>query len=404
MKPSDSSFNFLCCAWHERSRRWPILVGAGLALALLCPIKARAELACSIRSVAPIGAWPSRAGNTERTRPSELKAFEDYAFTLQGSDAERLGARTDGVVIIQDGEIVYERYARGWRQAQPHLAWSVSKSVVNALTGIAVGQGLLSLEDSICIHVDPVRDELCQITVKDLLAFGSGLDWKEVYEDESNQMSSVLAMLYGEGHRDLVRFITSHPLRDPPGSSYAYSSGDTNLLSAVIGRPLSASYGEEYPFALLFEPLGMQSVVFERDARGVYIGSSYLYATPRDLARFGLFALDDGCWNGKRLLPEGWMAKSTTVSDPFRLDPRENEAKDVEGWQWWLNQPVPEQGIPLPYPKLPEDSFFAEGHWGQTISVIPSLDMVVVRVADDRDGSFDLEKFLELAIALGRAP
>jgi CubicO group peptidase (beta-lactamase class C family) len=338
-----------------------------------------------------------------QARAAEIEALEAYAFTLQGRDAERKGPRTDAVVIVQGGEIVYERYARGWRSTMPHLAWSVTKSAMSLLTGLAVAEGVLTPEDSICNHIEPARQELCQITVVDLLSFVSGIDWKEVYENESNQQSSVLAMLYGVGRSDVVRFITSHPLRHEPGTTYTYSSGDTTLLAGVLHAALEPRFGRAWPHALLFDRLGMRSAVLERDGKGVPIGSSYLYATPRDLARLGLFALDDGCWEGERLLPEGWMASATAVSRAFERDPREIDPGDVQGWQWWLNRAVPAQGIPKPYPNLPDDLFMALGHWGQSITVVPSLDLIVVRTADDRDGTFDRERFLELAVAVGRA-
>ncbi|MDF1563241.1 MAG: serine hydrolase [Deltaproteobacteria bacterium] len=370
-------------------------------LALLGAGEARAQ-SCPSRAFYPTDVWSSRAGLVESSRAAEIAALEDYAFTLQGEDAERLGPRTDAVLIVQGGEIVYEHYARGWTYQMPHLAWSVTKSTMSALTGIAVGSGLLNLNDSICIHVEPALEELCDVTVQDLLEFASGIDWKETYENESNQQSSVLAMLYGEGREDVVRFITSHPLRHPPGETYTYSSGDTTLLAGVLASAFEPLHGREWPHALLYERLGMRTAVLERDARGVPIGSSYLYATARDLARFGLFALDDGCWEGARLLPVGWMDSSTTVSRPFENDPRETGETDVQGWQWWLNQPVPAQEVSTPYPALPEDAFMANGHWGQQIVIIPSLDMVIVRVADDRDGSFERNTFFELALAVGR--
>lgn len=381
-----------------------VLGAAGLAALLLTagPSGVARAQACPTRAFYPTGAWSSRAGTQATARAVEIAALETYAFTLQGDDADRVGPRTDAVLIVQNGEIVYENYARGWTYQKPHLGWSMTKSTMSALTGIAIARGAVTLEDSICIHIDPALEELCDVTVRDLLEFASGIDWKEVYENESNQQSSVLAMLYGEGREDVVRFITSHPLRSPPGEVYTYSSGDTTLLAGVLAAALEPTLGRDWPFALLFEPLGMDSAVLERDAKGVPIGASYLYATPRDFARFGLFALDDGCWSSGRILPAGWMESATSISAPFENDPRETDPTDVQGWQWWLNQPVPAQGVPQPYPDVPDDAFLALGHWGQSIAIIPSLDLVVVRVADDRDKTFDRNTFLKLAIAVGR--
>ncbi|HYO53706.1 serine hydrolase [Archangium sp.] len=374
----------------------PLFLAGALALAQ----PARAE--CPTRSTWPTEDWPDAKAEVAVARATQIKALEDYAFTLEGRDEERKGLRTDGVVLIHKGRVVYERYGRGFDVGKRHLSWSMSKSFTSALTGLAVKRGAVSLDDSICEHVGgkvKVRDN-CAITVRHLLEFASGLDWKESYEGESNQSSSVLAMLYGEGHEDMVSFVANHPLRDAPGTSWDYSSGDTVLLSGVLDAALRPSLGRDWPWVLLFEVLGMKSATWERDGQGVVVGSSYLYATPRDLAKFGFFYLNDGCWAGERVLPEGWVADSTRVSEPIRRKPYNLGREDSQGWQWWLNRPVPGQRESLPWPNVPEDAYAARGHWGQSISIIPSKDLIVVRTADDRAGGFSLDTFLKLALAV----
>lgn len=367
-----------------------------LLLAALSPVRAGA--ACPERSRWPTEDWTAQS--LPAGRAEALKAFEDYTFTLTGKDEERQGIRTDGVVIIQHGAVVYERYARGYAAGKRHLGWSMSKSATNALTGLAVARGALKLEDSICKYVKPARQEACGITVQNLLEFASGLDWRESYEGQSNQASSVLAMLYGEGQKDAVAFITSHTLRDAPGTSWAYSSGDATLLAGVVDAALRPSLGQDFPWTLLFDVVGMRSAVFERDAKGVPVGSSYLYATPRDWAKLGFLFLNDGCWASQRLLPEGWVAASTAVSEPFKLKPLYRDPGDVQGRQLWLNRRVPGIQDELPWPHVPDDAYALEGHWGQSVTVIPSKDVVVVRLADDREKAFELDTFLKLALAL----
>lgn len=242
--------------------------------------------------------------------------------------------------------------------------------------------------------------------IKHLLEFSSGFDRTEIYEDKSNQASSVLAMLYGEGHRDMARFVAEHRLRDAPGTTFMYSTGESLLLLSSVQESVQKKLqkGDVFPFEWLFNPIGMRSAVLERDAKGHFKGGSHAFATPRDFARFGWLFLNDGCWEGQRLLPEGWVADSTKVSEPFKLRALESELGDAQGRMWWLNKAVPEQGFDtLPWPDAPGDAFAARGHWGQSITVIPSLDTVVVRTADDREsGAFDLNKFLSLALALVR--
>jgi len=362
---------------------------------------------CSDREV-----WPDAGGwsGGDSPDPVAISAFDAYAFprfepsssapseAIYGVDRE--GVRTDGVLIIHGGRVIYERYARGYTADTPHLTWSVSKSYINALTGLAVARGALSLDDSICEHVEVAAESSCDITVQHLLEFSSGLDWRETYENEPPTTSSVVAMLYGEGPADAVAFISGHPLRDPPGTTYAYSSGDTTLLAGVLKGALEAEHGRDFPWTLLFDPIGVTSAVWERDRKGVLVGSSYVWSTPRDMARLGYLFLNDGCWAGERLLPEGWVADSTRVSEPVKRRRLYADDNDVQGRQWWLNYAVPETGAVQRWPELPEDTYAALGHWKQMIVVVPSMDLVVVRTGDDRDGSFDHSTFMTLAAAL----
>jgi CubicO group peptidase (beta-lactamase class C family) len=368
-------------------------------LAVLLTVPRLAGAACPERDVWPTQDWPT--GALPAGREQALKSFEDYAFTRVGQDAERKGIRTNGVVLVHRGRVVYERYAEGWEAGRRHLGWSMAKSVTNALTGLAVAHGALTLDDSICEHVKATNEAACAITVRHLLEFSSGLDWKEGYEDSSLQTSSVLAMLYGEGRSDMVGFITSHALRDAPGTSWQYSSGDSTLLAGVVGAAMRPRFGEGWEWKLLMEPVGVRSATFERDGQGVRVGSSLMYATPRDWAKLGLLFLQDGCWEGQRVLPEGWVAAAVAVSEPLRRKRVDWDPGDMQGRQLWLNRRAPGFQEQKPWPDVPEDAYAMRGHWGQSVTVIPSLELVVVRTADDREsGAFSLNTFLARALAL----
>lgn len=369
-------------------------------LAALLAVPGPAAAACPERAEWPTRDWPT--GALPAGREQALEAFEAYAFTRVGKDEERKGVRTDGVLIVHRGRVVYERYAPGWKADKRHLGWSMTKSVTNALTALAVAHGALSVDDSICKHVKAANEAACAITVRHLLEFGSGLDWKEGYESGGGlQSSSVLAMLYGEGRGDMVRFITSHALRDAPGTSWEYSSGDTTLLAGVVGAVMRPRFGEGWEWRLLMDPVGVRSAVWERDGQGVLVGSSLMHATPRDWAKLGFLFLNDGCWEGQRLLPEGWMAVSVAVSEPLKQKRVDWDPGDVQGRQFWLNRRVPGFQDEKPWPDVPEDAYAMRGHWGQSVTIIPSRDLVVVRMADDRQsGAFNLNTFLARALPL----
>jgi CubicO group peptidase (beta-lactamase class C family) len=156
-------------------------------------------------------------------------------------------------------------------------------------------------------------------------------------------------------------------LEADPGTRWAYSSGTTNILCDVAQE--AAGAGPELARALVFEPLGMTTAVMEPDARGGLVCSSYMYATARDWARFGQWFLQDGVWEGERLLPEGWVERSTTPVDL----PTENPY----GWHWWLNTgPDGDRRMP----SVPSDAYWASGNEGQQVVIVPSENLVVVRL------------------------
>jgi CubicO group peptidase (beta-lactamase class C family) len=352
--------------------------------------------------------WPSVADQARRLRPAEVAALDAYAFTPSGQDADRKGIRTDGLLVIHRGVVTYERYGRGFGADTPHLAWSASKTVTQALAGVAAAHRALSTEDSICKHLPAAGPAHCGITVRSLMESTSGLDWSETYEGLGLQASSVLAMLYGEGRRDMAGFVLSHGEVALPGARWNYSSGDAVVLAAVVDRAMvAAGAGADWPRRLLFQPLGLRSATLERDAAGTPVGSSYFYATPRDLARLGWLYAKDGCWQGRALLPRGWVDAATEVSGAFRGRSAgfRRQSGGAYGWDVWLNRRVPELGwTTLPWPGAPEDAFAARGHWGQEIVIMPSLEMVVVRTGDDREHALQLGKLVALAIAAGRVP
>ncbi len=368
-------------------------------LAALSPLGA---LAAECVPAAFLGySWPSKTKQTEGAKKAEIAALEEYAFTLTGTDDERKGIRTDGMVIIKGGEIIYEKYARGWDEFKPHLSWSVAKSVSSALTGVAAQQGLLKLEDSICEYLPNQSDATCKITVHQLIQFSSGIDWQEEYENSTYQVSSVIAMLFGEGHRDMLSFITRHRSFAEPGTKWRYSTAEATVLAAVAKAALAKKYGAaDWAWSGLFDVLGMRGVYLEEDKLGTPMGGSHVFATPRDYARFGYLYLRDGCWNGKRVLPEGWVASSTTPSTPFIMTAGENE-KTPSGWMWWLNKaagPAKEK----PWKDAPDDAYSAIGHWGQYVVVVPSADVVIVRTGDDRDSGISLAQLIPLALAVAK--
>ncbi|NCN09255.1 MAG: serine hydrolase [Leptospira sp.] len=334
----------------------------------------------------PTQAWKSASPESLGMNTDKLQEMEKYSFTLTGNDEDRLGIRTDSVVIIYKGKLVYEKYAREYKKDQKHLLWSVAKSYINTLVGIAVRDGLMKLDDFAYEYVPElsVTEEHKKITINHLLTMTSGLDGREGYE--SNPMNStVIAMLYTKGRSNMGAYCSSLPIIAEPGKRVYYSSCDTNILSLALQNVYGKEKYLELPNKELFNILGIRDLTWEKDGSDVYVGSSYIYSKPTDVAKFAFLYLNNGYWNGKKILPDGWVTQARTPSEGYKTTKYyPGLEKNNYTAQWYANTGVPDAGIPKPMPDIPSDTFFGSGHWGQRVFIIPSLDLIVVRFADDR--------------------
>jgi CubicO group peptidase (beta-lactamase class C family) len=280
-------------------------------------------------------------------------------------------ASTYAVVVVHRGVLVAERYQGQLehfdRAPDPVtaetrlLSWSMAKSMLHAVVGMLVGDGLLDLDAPVGVPLWSGGDDpRGAITLRHLLAMRDGLAFVEDYVDD--RISDVINMLFGDGQEDMAHFAADRPLAAPPGTRFNYSSGTSNIISSVVARIVGS--GEAYEDFLqerLFGPTGMRSAVPQLDPAGTWVGSSYVRATARDFGRFGLLFLRDGMWDGTRLLPEGWVDYGRTmVSD----DPEDGPY----GAHWWGVA-----GDTL-------GTFRASGYEGQSITLCPTLDLLVVRL------------------------
>ncbi|MDF3819483.1 serine hydrolase [Leptospira sp. 96542] len=356
------------------------------------------ELSARLKPEWPTAEWKVVNPESVGVSSEKLKLVDAYAFLRTGDDKNRSGRRTDALVIIRNGKLIYENYARNFTKDKLHLTWSVSKSILQAMYGITVKNGLVKLDDPGYYHYEPLsRDEAHKkITIRHLLGMSSGLSAEEGYESGPLK-SSVIAMLYTRGRKDMGEFCSSLPTRAEPGTQVYYSSCDTNILSALLKKIYPKEEYDNLPFQKIFEPLGIKRAVFEKDGSGTFVGSSYLYLTARDLAKIGYLYLNDGVWNGERMLPEGWVNFTRTPAPGYITTPfAEDLAEDNYTSHWYANTGVPNRGIPEPWPDAPRDTFAALGHWGQMLYVIPSLDLIIVRFGDDREKAFIKNEFLKL--------
>lgn len=274
---------------------------------------------------------------------------------------------TRAIVVLYDGKLVAEKYADGYNRHSKMLGWSMTKSVTSALIGILVGQGKLQVNRPAPVPEwsDPA-DKRHGITLADLLHQASGLQFEENY----GKASEVTNMLFRKD--DMAAYTASMPLKDKPGSVFYYSSGNSNIIARIVRQTVGEPGYHQFPSNALFNKTGMYSAIMEPDVSGTFVGSSYMYATARDWARFGLLYYNDGMFNGERILPEGWVKQTAT---PFAAD------KLAEyGYQFWLNGFEDPGHKQRKYPDVPADMFYADGYGGQGVYIIPSKKLVVVRL------------------------
>ena len=324
----------------------------------------------------PIGApWPLIA--TAQPEPPEidrqaLNTALDRAF--QENDPPLL-KRTRAVVVVQDGWVIAERYAKGIQPDMPLIGWSMSKSITHALIGRAIQEGLLDpgKPPKVPEWSDP-QDPRQRISLDQLLRMNSGL----AFEESTGTLNSDLVRMLTQ-EADMAGFAASQPLSKKPGKKWSYSSGTTNILSRILRHAIDDDQRYwSFPSQALFGPLGMTTAVLESDNSGTLVGSSLAWASGRDWARFGQLYLDQGSWNGKQLLPANWVQQARTAS---------RGSKQAYGAHWWLSRRKSR-------PDLPTDSFSAEGYQGQFLLVAPSQRAVIVRLGQTpKKPGFDANAF-----------
>jgi CubicO group peptidase (beta-lactamase class C family) len=308
-------------------------------------------------------------------------------FTEQPSERPRF---VKAIVIVKDGRVVAERYAPGFTLGTPLLSYSVAKSFTNALLGILVQQGRMSVDR----HVEAPEwqrsgDPRSALVIDDLLRMSSGIDAPET----GSGFDPVSQMLYGKD--DMAAFAASFPLREPPRTRWEYTSADTLLLDRLLGTAVGGGAPGMRAFAdkELYAPLHMDHVTMEFDSAGTFVGSAHVYATARDYARLGQLFLNDGIGpDGQRILPENWVdySRRSTLGSPY-------------GAGFWTNDgpsPPAARRIASGFPK---DGFFASGNRGQRIYIIPSEHLIVARFGYSPEPDFGIIEDLQLIDAAIRA-
>lgn len=313
----------------------------------------------------PTTEWPTAALDG-RVDAGALDALLDHAFAQpEPDDLER----THAVVVVQHGAIVAERYAPDASPDDAFASWSMAKSVTQALVGILVRQGRLDIAQPISVPEWADDDPRSRITVDQMLRMVDGLRFREAEHIGGGSVrywpadeSDVIPMLFGEGRDDVAAFASTLPKVADPEAQWNYNSGASNLLARMVGEIVGGGREgmEAFMHDELFGPLGMTTAKPVFDAAGTFVGSAYCPCSARDFARFATLYLRDGVWDGRRILPEGWVDYTRTGSP---------QSAGTYGAHFWV---IPGSlGL-----------FSCQGAFGQRIMISPALDLVVVRLGN----------------------
>ena len=292
----------------------------------------------------------------------EAPLIQDSLNSMIRADNEK-GYNTRALLVVKQGHILGEAYGPNVNKHTPLLGWSMGKSIIAIMLGHLEFSGVID-KSSESLFTQWQNDERSKLTLEHLLQMSSGLQFDETYAPGSDATH----MLFTASSASDVAI--NKPLINPAGSTFSYSSGTTNLLSRFIYEALNSDTQKTYDFLFqrIFKPLGMANSIFEVDASGVIVGSSYIYASGQDWAKLGLLMLNNGEINGYRLLSKDWVKRATA--------PNKSNNDKRYGYQFWLNSGEKE----LRWPTLPDDAYAMLGNRKQSVMIIPSQDVVLVRL------------------------
>lgn len=331
--------------------------------------------------------WPGLSAAPAGLDAHALSAAVAAAFTETTDDLYRR-KNTRALLVSYKGHLVAERYAAGFNASTPLRGMSMTKSATSALVGALVGQGKLDIHAPAPIRGWPaLSDGRSRVTTHHLLKMTAGFDYNEAYETDPRNLLNTMLM----AEADMPLYAARTPLIGEPGESWDYQTTHSVLLQEVIRATLDDDQAYyRFPQQALFDRLGMRNSFFQADAAGTFIGGAFMFASGRDWLTLGQLYLNDGVHKGERILPEGWVEYSVTPSKP-------SLKKRGYGAQIWLNSAAPNQL----FPGMPEDAYAFQGHYGQYVVVVPSLELVVVRLGMTFNGEegFDKQAFLREVIA-----
>jgi len=327
--------------------------------------------------------WPTERWSQGRLPEGLDRAAFDLHVEALFAPRGRGGFQdTRALLVVQAGRLIYERYADGFGSDSLFQSWSMAKSITNFLVGVLVEQGRLDPTAPTGVpEWQALDDPRREITLAHLLEMRSGLDNADGFGSGNLMTAFITRMIFGEGSRAPGSYAANTQLVHPIGRHWDYSTGSSVLLSRICGQQIGggAEGTRDFLERHLLTAIGMSSGQPEFAASGEFIGGVFFHARARDWARFGYLYLRDGVWDGRRILPDGWVDYTRT--------PNAAENNEVYGAHFWLNR-EPEEGQWRVLPGAPASTFAAEGASFQMVAIVPTMDLVAVRLGEIQPGSF----------------
>ncbi|NKE06969.1 serine hydrolase domain-containing protein [Mesobacillus selenatarsenatis] len=314
--------------------------------------------------------WPTKQWRTslpEAQGMDSSKLVELYE-QLEGND------KVHSFIVVRNGYIVGEKYGGTYSEKSSHNVYSVTKSILGAVAGIAAEEKVIKLEDRALnffhdVPIENMSQAKKDLTIQHLLTMTTGFDWPEWTENKG-------VWTNWDNSEDQVKYYLDQQINEEKVGKFNYSSGDPHTLSAILQQRLGKTTSE-YAFEKLFEPIGMNSVRWSPDKKGISMGGAGIFMTPRDMAKFGLLYLNKGQWDGNQIVPMDWVEESISPQAATEIPGGENY-----GYYFWLTE--------MDGHKVYE----AMGAHGQFIGVIPDLNIVAVQTASGNDFDALLKEYV----------
>ncbi|MCF8060162.1 MAG: beta-lactamase family protein [Bacteriovoracaceae bacterium] len=331
----------------------------------------------------PTKSWRKKSLEEAGFDRAKFQKLLDYVWEDEGNH------KSDAYVVIKDGYVVYEGYDRGYNPKKKHMFWSFSKSLTSTVIGAAIQQGHLTLQTKVKdFYPEMDREKARDVTLRHVLNMSSGFKFYEENPINIALSDSIFVYYSKDAYKDVALKVAKTEMKFAPDEQFNYGTHEPMLAMGILKKAINnISIYENFPWDALFTPLNMSSVVYERDQSKTFLGGSGGWGVAKDYAKLGFLMLNNGVWEGKRILPEWWSNFATRTVAPALVKRESEEGQErlnVEsyGAYWWLNKKL-KMNKQRPYPNAPDDLYQAMGFRGQTMGVIPSKGLIIVRMGSD---------------------